>query len=466
MIINFITTLNFKLLTANTPTKKREIARWARDEIVNMGPTFVKLGQLASSRSDIFSKEVIDELKELQDNVPPFMDVIPALEKTVSMDMFDSFDVEPLASASLGQCHLARLKDGREVVVKIQRPDVAEVIGDDIENLKYILNIFLFINRNNKNLLEFLEIIDEWKPLILGELDYQKEAERMKQFRDQFEDTKWIKVPDVYMSTENVIIMENVPSVKVSDVEALNKMNADLDELAFYLIKSQYIQITEKGLFHADPHPGNVGLNDQGQIVYYDFGLMMKIEEEYKNRLYNLLDAVYKKDIDRTCQLMIDLGIIIPTQKNRNGSDGLLSIKSFVKLFLNYVESTGIEKLDVEEMKQLENNRPFRLSTMWILLVKSIYTVEGNAKLISNDMTLSKVLTPYAEQVLGDQLNDFLPSLASVTTMPSSIQSIRNTVDSVESMEIKTKQQLESISKKIEIIQIAILILFIFTRFT
>ena len=459
----FATKLNVKLLGAKKdPTKQRMVAKWAKEELITLGPTFIKLGQLASSRSDLLTKEVTEELQSLQDNVPPFKNAFDAVSSEFSVpldDVFCYFEPEPIASASLGQCHRATLMDGREVVVKVQRPDMEKTITEDIDAVKLISRLLFLVTRD-ENFKEFVDILGEWKPLITGELDYLEEADNMEQFSKQFEGTRWVKVPKVYkdMSTKRVLVMEYEPGVKITNIEGLENINADLKDVAFYVIKSQYIQILEKGLFHADPHPGNLALNEKGERVYYDYGLMMRIDPSYKERLYALLDAVYKKDIDRICTLMIELNIIIPTGERT-------SIKSFVKIFLNYVESVNLEKLDVEELKQLEEDRPFRLSTMWILLIKSIYSVEGIAKTLSPEISLSDVLEPYAEQVLDESglVTNAFADIRNITLgMPRAIQSIRATVDSLETGNISMKRRMalnEKNTKRNEQIQFGILLL-------
>jgi len=322
--------LNLKLLRSRkTPEDNRRIARWVTGELVDLGPTFVKLGQLISTRNDILSAEVIEEFSSLQNEVPPFQDVLSVVGEDYVRDTFGYFDTRPMASASLGQCHRAIAKDGTEVVVKVQRPGIEQGIVDDIDIIKQISKIGYFFTRDS-NYMEFMDILDEWKPLILEEIDYEKEAQSMIEFKELFKNSDWVKVPDVFpeISSKRVLVMAYEPGVKIVNIEELNKLNADLDQIAFFVVRSQFMQVLENGLFHADPHPGNLALNPQGQIVYYDFGLMMKIDPMYKKNLYLLLEAVYKKDLDKIYTMMIELNIIIPTGDRA-------SVKSFIKLFLN-----------------------------------------------------------------------------------------------------------------------------------
>jgi predicted unusual protein kinase regulating ubiquinone biosynthesis (AarF/ABC1/UbiB family) len=308
--------------------------------------------------------------------------------------------------------------------------------------------------------------LDEWKPLILEEIDYEKEAQSMIEFKELFKNSDWVKVPDVFpeISSKRVLVMAYEPGVKIVNIEELNKLNADLDQIAFFVVRSQFMQVLENGLFHADPHPGNLALNPQGQIVYYDFGLMMKIDPMYKENLYLLLEAVYKKDLDKIYTMMIELNIIIPTGDRA-------SVKSFIKLFLNYVESVDLDKLDVEELKAMEEDRPFRLSTMWVLLIKSIYSVEGIAKTLSEDIALSDVLEPYAEQVLEESglLNvAFSDIQQTAMKIPSSIQSIKSTVDALEASNMRVRRSItdnEKLLTKNRILQQSILVLVVSTMF-
>jgi len=264
------------------------------------------------------------------------------------------------------------------------------------------------------------------------------------------------------LSSKRVLVMAYEPGVKIVDKEELNKLNADLEQIAFFVIRSQFMQVLENGLFHADPHPGNLALNSQGQIVYYDFGLMMKIDPMYKENLYLLLEAVYKKDLDKIYTMMIELNIIIPTGDRA-------SVKSFIKLFLNYVESVDLDKLDVEELKAMEDDRPFRLSTMWVLLIKSIYSVEGIAKTLSDSIALSDVLEPYSEQILEESglLNiAFSDIQQTAMKIPSSIQSIKSTVDALEASNMRVRRSItdnEKLLSKNKNLQQSVLVLVVST---
>jgi predicted unusual protein kinase regulating ubiquinone biosynthesis (AarF/ABC1/UbiB family) len=460
----FGTKLNLKLLRSKkTVEDNRRIAKWVTGELVDLGPTFVKLGQLISTRNDILSAEVIEEFSSLQNEVPAFGNVISVVGEDYVTETFDYFDSEPLASASLGQCHRAITKDGKDVVVKVQRPGIEQSIENDIEIIKTIANIGFFFTRDT-NYSEFSEILDEWKPLILDEIDYVKEASNMVEFKELFAGCDWIKVPEVFpeLSSKRVLVMAYEPGVKIVDKEELNKLNADLEQIAFFVIRSQFMQVLENGLFHADPHPGNLALNSQGQIVYYDFGLMMKIDPMYKENLYLLLEAVYKKDLDKIYTMMIELNIIIPTGDRA-------SVKSFIKLFLNYVESVDLDKLDVEELKAMEDDRPFRLSTMWVLLIKSIYSVEGIAKTLSDSIALSDVLEPYSEQILEESglLNiAFTDIQQTAMKIPSSIQSIKSTVDALEASNMRVRRSItdnEKLLSKNKNLQQSVLVLVVST---
>ena len=460
----FGTKLNLKLLRSKkTVEDNRRIAKWVTGELVDLGPTFVKLGQLISTRNDILSAEVIEEFSSLQNEVPAFGNVISVVGEDYVTETFDYFDSEPLASASLGQCHRAITKDGKDVVVKVQRPGIEQSIENDIEIIKTIANIGFFFTRDT-NYSEFSEILDEWKPLILDEIDYVKEASNMVEFKELFAGCDWIKVPEVFpeLSSKRVLVMAYEPGVKIVDKEELNKLNADLEQIAFFVIRSQFMQVLENGLFHADPHPGNLALNSQGQIVYYDFGLMMKIDPMYKENLYLLLEAVYKKDLDKIYTMMIELNIIIPTGDRA-------SVKSFIKLFLNYVESVDLDKLDVEELKAMEDDRPFRLSTMWVLLIKSIYSVEGIAKTLSDSIALSDVLEPYSEQILEESglLNiAFSDIQQTAMKIPSSIQSIKSTVDALEASNMRVRRSItdnEKLLSKNKNLQQSVLVLVVST---
>lgn len=251
-----------------------------RESILELGPTFIKLGQLSSTRSDLFPKEFTEELSKLQDRVPAF-----SLEKTINIierelgkplgAMFSDFETRPIAAASLGQVHRARLRTGEEVVVKVQRPGLKKLFDIDLDNMRILSEQLDKQDENN----DFTGIYKECAEILYQEIDYIREGRSADRFRRNFKEYPWVRAPKIYWkyTTPRVIVQEYLPGVKISDKEKLSRMGLDVNSIALRATESYLIQILKHGFFHADPHPGNVSVDVDGRLVYYDFGMMGEI---------------------------------------------------------------------------------------------------------------------------------------------------------------------------------------------
>lgn len=263
--------------------RKRELAMWLREGLVKLGPTFIKIGQQFSTRVDVLSPEFIQELEKLQDSVPPFsskkaVEIIEAgLGKPVN-EVFDEFEMEPIAAASLGQVHIAKVK-GEQVVVKVQRPGLKELFDIDLKNVRVLAQWLQNVDpKSDGAARDWVAIYDECSRILYQEIDYRLEGKNADRFRENFQDTPWIKVPKVLWeySTSEVLTLEYVPGIKINRAKELDKAGVDREILARRTVESYLQQLLTYGFFHADPHPGNIAVDavDGGRLIYYDFGMM------------------------------------------------------------------------------------------------------------------------------------------------------------------------------------------------
>jgi ubiquinone biosynthesis protein len=268
------------------------------DDLEAMGPTYVKLGQMLSTRVDLISPAYVEALSRLQDDVEPFP--FEEVERTVSRELgvrlstiFPTFEPTPLAAASLGQVHRATLRDGREVVVKVQRPDIRERIVEDMEVLREIADV-IDGHTDFGHRFGLADLLEEFRRSLIDELDYRREAENLASIGAILDGHGRIVVPQPYpdFTTSRVLTMEYVPGRKVTDLGPLALLELDGAALADDLFGAYIKQVLVEGVFHADPHPGNVLVTEDGRLVLLDIGMIARVPPAYREKLLKLLLAL------------------------------------------------------------------------------------------------------------------------------------------------------------------------------
>ena len=423
----------------------KSLGTWTRESLSDLGPTFIKLGQTLSTRSDLFPKEFIKELEYLQDDVVEIdpIDVksilISELNDSVE-NFFESFDYKPWKCASLGQVHVGVLKSGKKVAVKIQRPRLKEIIEDDISTIIEILDFFesVGLSTGPSSKLVFFEAREK----LLNELDYSLEARNAVLFRRIFENSELVIVPRVYLtkSTEKLLIMEWVNGIKITDISRLRRNGIELTQLSRNLINIFIIQIMEYGIFHADPHPGNISVNKSGKLILYDYGLVIRLPEKLTNESGNIINLLIQGDTSSLVDLFVEIGIIKLTG-NKN------DIIIFFDQFMNY-----IQKVDtftdpyIKEfiLNKLSQEKPFIISDSFIFLGKSLTLLEGICSQLDSEFNFVEYVKPYVES----EVNIDLQKMALNTfEIPSKINNINNAIEQQKS-EINIKlNKYEEITK-------------------
>ncbi|HEY0172321.1 MAG TPA: AarF/UbiB family protein [Pyrinomonadaceae bacterium] len=293
-----------------SPAKMEELAA----DIEKMGPTFIKLAQLLSTRADLLPQPYIDSLTRLQDRVEPFafteVEQIVASELGVRISKaFSRFDSKPIAAASLGQVHRAALRDGREVVVKVQRPGIREEMSKDMDVLSDMA-AFLDSHTEAGRKYEFAPLLDEFRKNLLRELDYRLEARNLVIFANNLRDFDRIVVPQPVedFTTSRVLTMDYISGRKITSLSPLAKLDLDGYQLAEHLFRAYLQQILIDGFFHADPHPGNVFLTDDRRIALIDLGMVARISPRFQESLIQLLLAISEGKGDDAADLTIRMG--------------------------------------------------------------------------------------------------------------------------------------------------------------
>jgi len=393
--------------TQNNSTRSRHsLAKWLVRRILSLGPTYIKIGQALSTRADLIPLEYIEELSQLQDRVPPFSSnlAIAAIEqelgKSVSL-LFAEFNPTPLAAASLGQVHRARLHTGEDVVVKVQRPGLAQLFNLDFEILHRLVR---WINRLVKDARKFnLEAIyREFFELLYLEIDYIHEGKNADRFRTNFQSYQRVAVPQVYWqyTTGKILTLEYLPGIKIDDRLALEAHKIDTKEVIQLGITCYLKQLLEDGFFQSDPHPGNMAVSQRGDIIFYDFGTMAEVKTIAKDQMVKTFFAVLKKDTDEVVETLIYMGLIEPVAD-------MTPVKRMIAFMLEEfrdkpVDVRAFEQI-TDEVYSIFEQQPFRLPPQMTFIVKSLTTLDGIARVLDPQYNLLAAAQPFLKQIAFSQ---------------------------------------------------------------
>lgn len=457
-------------------SRRRRTASWLRECVLQLGPTFIKLGQLSSTRSDLFPREFVDELAKLQDRVPAFSPkkARSFIERELGAPidvLFKAFEDQPIAAASLGQVHRAILHNGEKVVVKVQRPGLKKLFDIDLRNLKLIAEYFQRSETFGGPSRDWIGIYEECKKILYEEIDYINEGKNADRFRRDFRNIKWVRVPLVFWdyTATKVLTLEYVPGVKINHLDMLDSRGYDRSRISSRAIEAYLIQILKTGFFHADPHPGNLAVDVDESLIYYDFGMMGEIKTFTRERLLELFYAVYEKDAKKVIQCLIDLEALQPT-------GDLSSVRRSVQFFLdNLLSQTPDQQQTLaaigEDLFAIAQDQPFLFPSTFTFVIRAFSTLEGIGYILDPDFSFVKIAAPYAQELLdgrqrprdGTQLVEEIRKQAndarsSTISMPYRIQRIEDFVKQLEAGDLKLRVRVlesERAAKKATILQMA-----------
>lgn len=388
---------------AKRAERRKKQAVWIRNTFLELGPTFIKLGQLFSTRADLFPSEYVEELSKLQDRVPAFSyeQVEAIIEQDVGKktpELYRSFDPIPLAAASLGQVHKAQLHSGEEVVVKVQRPGLVKLFTIDLDILKGIAHYF----QNHPDWgrgRDWLGIYDECCRILWEEIDYLNEGRNADTFRRNFRSEDWVKVPRVYWryTSPRVLTLEYLPGIKISHYEALEAAGLDRKELARLGAKAYLQQLLNNGFFHADPHPGNIAVSAEGSLIFYDFGMMGRIKPNIREQLMETLFGIAEKNAERVVTSLIELGALAPT-------DDMGPVRRSIQYMLENFMDKPFENQSVsaitDDLYEIAYDQPFRFPATFTFVMRAFSTLEGVGKGLDPEFNFMEVAQPFAMQLM------------------------------------------------------------------
>ena len=398
--------------------RRIEQAVWIRNSLLELGPTFIKVGQLFSTRADLFPSEYVDELAKLQDKVPAFSYeqtkaiIEQELGKTLP-ELFQSFEQIPIAAASLGQVHKATLHSGEIVAIKVQRPGLKKLFEIDLTILKTITRYFQSHPEWGRGR-DWLGIYDECCRILWEEIEYLNEGRNADTFRRNFRDQNWVKVPRVYWryTSPRVLTLEYVPGIKISHYEALEAAGLDRKLLARQGAESYLRQLLNHGFFHADPHPGNLAVSPDGSLIFYDFGMMGQIKTGVREQLMKTLFGIAQKDANQVVASLVELGAIAPT-------DDMGPVRRSIQYMLDHFMDQPFENQSVSaisaDLYEIAYDQPFRFPATFTFVMRAFSTLEGVGKGLDPDFSFMEVAKPFAMEIMtngdGSQGNTFLNEL-------------------------------------------------------
>ncbi len=377
------------------------------DDLEKLGPTYIKLGQLLSTRSDLLPDAYLEALTRLQDRVKPFpfaeVETIVTEELGVRLSKaFLSFEPEPIAAASLGQVHRAALRDGRAVAVKVQRPGIRERIREDLEALGELAG-FLDRHTESGRRYGFADVLDEFRRSLTRELDYRQEAANLRTFAENLRDFEHLVVPapvDAY-STTRVLTMDYVRGRKVTALSPLARLELDGEALADELFRAYLSQVLLDGVFHADPHPGNVFLTEDGRLALIDLGMVGHVTPALQEQLLKLMLAVSEGAGEEAARIAIGLG-----EKLENFEE-----KPFVRAVARIVgthRDQGLQEIDVGrvfvEITRASGEFGVRQPAELTLLGKTLLNLDEVARTLAPEFNHTQAIRRHASELMRKRM--------------------------------------------------------------
>lgn len=459
-----------RLMAHNSQDRVHRRAQWLVGALLDLGPTFIKIGQALSTRADLLPLEYVRALQTLQDQVPPFPSNIAIsiieteLGKPIHV-LFRDFDPEPIAAASLGQVHTAHLHTGEHVVIKVQRPGLENLFDLDFKVLQRLIKICQRTMAWTQYY-ELDEIYKEFFTVLYREIDYIQEGKNADRFRENFKNYPRIRVPKIYWqyTTRRVLTMEYLPGIKVNDRQSLEACGIDPKEINKLGISSYLKQLLQDGFFQADPHPGNLAVSQQGDLIFYDFGMMSEVKPLAKGQMMKTFFAVMRKDTDEVVDSLVDMGLLVPVRD-----------MTPVRRIIGFLLEQFVERpLEIRAFKQLRNElyamfiqQPFRLPAQMTYIVKSLTTLDGIARTLDPDYSLLAGAQPFLRSLAlggrgqGNVVTDMVRQAREVLNQqlnkPSRVElAIRRLEDRLEQGELELRVRSIESDRALKLLNLAV----------
>ena len=390
--------------SARKQARLEKQAVWMRQSLIDLGPTFIKIGQALGTRADLLPLEYVKELATLQDQVPAFStaDAFARIESELGRplhELYPEIDSEPIAAASLGQVYRARLRTGEEVAVKVQRPDLDSIISFDIAILFRLVKFTnRFFPKANENA-DWEGMLREFHTTIHEEMDYVKEGRNADRFRYNFRTWRAVRVPKIFWSHTNtrVLTLEFIRGTKVVDIQGLKANRISAVKVNRLLIRTYLKQLLEDGFFHADPHPGNLLVMDSGHLAFFDFGMVGRINPTLQSQMIDAFFHVVSRDVQGLGQDIINLNFLKPgvdPETVRPVVEGLF--KHYLNLKLGEVNFKEL----TYDLAEVMYEYPFRLPSNFTYVMRALMTLEGIGVVTDPEFSFFETAKPFAKEFM------------------------------------------------------------------
>lgn len=392
----------------NDEVLEKTYAERIRIFIEEMGTTFIKLGQIASTRGDLLPPDLIKELEKLQSHVAPFpaTEARKLIEESLEApidELFMIFDDTPVGSASIGQVHRAMLHTGEDVAVKVQRANIEKTVRTDLEILRH-LAVLAESNLEWARNYQVTDMIEEFSDALINELDYTIEARNVERIGKTHKNDDKIKIPEIYWeySTKNVMVMDFIKGIPVNHFDELDKLNINRSDLAETLARAIFQQIFEEGYFHGDPHPGNVSVLTDGTLVFLDFGMIGRLTSDLKNNFGSLLISLMRKDSDGVVKAIVKMGVVPSDVSMRD-------LNREAEIMRDKYYDVPLSKLNfsdaVNDLFGIANKYKIKLPQDFTILAKTLLTLESVVSQLDPDFSIMDVAEPFGKTLLLERYN-------------------------------------------------------------
>jgi predicted unusual protein kinase regulating ubiquinone biosynthesis (AarF/ABC1/UbiB family) len=390
--------------SARKRSRLEKQAAWLRESLIDLGPTFIKIGQALGTRADLLPLAYVKDLATLQDQVPAFptSEAFAIVERELGRPIYDAYaeiDAEPIAAASLGQVYRARLATGEEVAVKVQRPNLESSISFDIAILYRLVKLTnRFFPKANENA-DWEGMLHEFHATIFEEMDYVKEGRNADRFRYNFRTWRAIRVPKIYWTHTNtrVLTLDFIRGTKVIDLEGLRANRISPVKVNRMLIRTYLKQLLEDGFFHADPHPGNLLVMDSGHLAFFDFGMVGRISPKLQTQMIDAFFHVVGRDVHGLGQDIINLNFLKP------GVDPETVRPVVESLFTHYL-NLRLGEVNFKELTydlaEVIYEYPFRLPSNFTYIMRALMTLEGIGVVTDPGFSFFETAKPFAKEFM------------------------------------------------------------------
>ena len=390
--------------SAKKQARLEQQAKWLRKSLIDLGPTFIKIGQALGTRADLLPLEYVKELATLQDQVPAFptAEAFAIVEAELGRSLQEAYreiDAEPIAAASLGQVYRARLHTGQEVAVKVQRPNLQSTISFDVAILFRLVKLTnRFFPKANENA-DWEGMLREFHATIFEEMDYVREGRNADRFRYNFRTWRAILVPKIYWTHTNtrVLTLDFIRGTKVVDLEGLRANRISPVKVNRMLIRTYLKQLLEDGFFHADPHPGNLLVMDSGHLAFFDFGMVGRISPKLQAQMIDAFFHVVSRDVKGLGQDIINLNFLKP------GVDPETVRPVVESLFTHYL-NLKLGEVNFKELTydlaEVIYEYPFRLPSNFTYIMRALMTLEGIGVVTDPGFSFFETAKPFAKEFM------------------------------------------------------------------